>query len=215
MIDRIVNSIVNSASPAITKLRTIFFTMSLILLSPQLDKIFSIDIISINVEVAVTLLTEVLVSSSILVAFVLCAFSYYILPYTVYFLIRCSIKINAKYASALIDEVENVRNKPKDEIEKLISERFDCQKYLAREAQKDIDKKRNMCEIFIYAPVLYVSTSIYLSVNLISLSLVLFVICGAIVIYISRKILLVYLYAIAPYKIFEDYVERTINGNSI
>ncbi|WNO09850.1 hypothetical protein [Teredinibacter sp. KSP-S5-2] len=210
MIDGIVDAIVETASPVITRWRTFFLIVSLVLTSPDLDKLFSQDFYLIDLKSLVALFGEILSSSKVVVAFFLAALCYFFLPFVNSYIIKFIISKNISIAGSLVERIECLRGSPKENIERVVEESFDAKKMVAKASIKSIDIYKESAETAFMVCIMYLVLSIYLKVVCIVLAILL--VFGYILFayVISRKILIEYLKNVAPYKVLEDYVKYFI-----
>jgi len=207
MIDGIISSVIESASPAITKWRTSFLLLSLIFLSPELDKLFSVSLLSVDLMQSAAIFGDLLASSKVLFALVLSFFFYIFVPYINYGVLKYFTFKNIGLADPLLVKIDEIRKKKKEDIEKIIEESFDFMKERSKTSAIDIVLYKERSEIVIMSLIMYTISSLYLNVFNIYISVLLFSIYIFSSYISARKILLVYLKDVAPFKVLEDYVK--------
>lgn len=206
MIDRVINSVLDSASPAITRWRTGFLLVGMIFLSPNLEILFATDLLLMDLEQSFSMLSDLLASSIAVVALALAGCFYILTPYLNYGVLLIFVNSNIQSAEPLLIKLESLRNKNREDIEKIIEESFDLQKGNAKAAEKLIFIYKQRAEIAIMSFMLYTICSLYLDVFSV------YIAGGVVFFYLAacywaaRKVLLIYLRDIAPYKMLEDYI---------
>lgn len=210
MIDRIINSVIDTASPLVTKWRVFFFLSTIFLVSPKFENTFNKDVFTLSISESLKHITEVLSSSSLLVSTIIAVSVFIILPQTLYLIQRKYVSINLGHAAPLVDGLEKLRTSPKSKLEELISSNFDFQKQLANDALRKIEELKKYGEVSFYAPFWYTTISLYLGVNNIFITAILILISLASLHIVARRVLLVYLRDIAPFRILEDYIKYVV-----
>lgn len=210
MINGIIDTVIDVASPAITKWRSFFLIVSVALMSPDLDKVFSQNLYSIDVKSAVALLADLLSSSKALIASFLALMFYFVIPFINSWILKYIVEKNISVAEPLVNQIEKLRKSPKEEIERIIEESFDAKKAVASSSVKTIDINKERAEIISMACMMYLMPAIYLEVFNV------FVFCGLLIAYaiiayvLAKNILLTYLSNVAPYKVLEDYIKYVV-----
>lgn len=210
MIDRIIDSALDTATPSITKWRLAFLFLSLVLFSPKVHILFNENIFKISIENIGKNLTTILLSSNLSTTLLSIILILYVLPELLYFMLRRISEINIKNAEPLINELTKLRARPKNELEEIISSSFDTKQQLAKKSTNNLSNLKDYCEIAFLSPIFYIATSLHLEVFNYILALTIFILSLFIIYYISTKILIVYLRDIAPFRILEDYVKYVI-----
>lgn len=207
MIDSIINSIVETASPAITRWRTAFLIVCLLFVSPKTDKLFALDIESASLAECLSLFAELLSSSVAVIALLVAICFYMVAPYVNYLLLSYLTRKSIPSSKPLLDKVDELRAKDKNDIEKIIEESFDDQEIKAKHSIQLVDKYRLHTELAIMMLFFYMVASLHLHVfNL-------YVFAASILFYVficfrsARLILLVYLRDVAPFRVLQDYVK--------
>lgn len=210
MIDGVISAVIDTASPAITRWRSFFLIASLVLVSPELDKLFSQNLYSIDLKSAVSLLGDLLSSSKAILAAFLALLFYFVVPYINSWVLKYFVSKNILVAEPLINQIEKLRKLPKEDIERVIGESFDAKKSISRSAERAIDVNKERAEIASMACIMYLVTASYLAVFN-ALFMVGLLITYAVIVYIfSKKILIDYLKNVAPYKVLEDYIKYVV-----
>lgn len=210
MIQGIIDTVIETASPAITKWRSFFLIVSLILVSPELDKLFSQNFYSIDLKSSISLLGELLSSSKALMAAFLALLFYFVIPFINSWMLKYLISKNIPVAESLIDQIEKLRKSPKEDIERIIEESFDGKKAVASSSVKTIDVNKERAEIASMACTMYLVTSLCLGVFNIFVLASLLILYASVAYIISKDILISYLRNVAPYKVLEDYVKYVV-----
>lgn len=210
MIDGIIDTAIDAASPAITKWRSFFLIISLVLVSPELDNLFSQNIYLVDVKSSISLLGDLLSSSRLLIAAFLALFFYFIVPFINSWLLKYFASKNIIVAEPLISQIDKLKKCPKEEIESIIGESFEAKKEIAISADESISANKERTEIASMACMMYLFSSMYLEVFNYYLFLFLLITYVIFSYFISRKILIDYLKSIAPYKVLEDYVKYVV-----
>ena len=210
MIDGIIDTAIDAASPAITKWRSFFLITSLVLVSPELDKLFSLDFYLVDIKSSVSLLGDLLSSSKLLTAGFLTLFFYFIVPFINSWLLKYFASKSITVAAPLISQIEKLKKYPKAEIESIIGESFEAKKEIAISAGESISTNKERTEIASMACMMYLFSSVYLEVFNYYLFLLLIITYVIFSYFISIKILIDYLKNIAPYKVLEDYVKYVV-----
>lgn len=207
MIDTIINAVVDSASPAITRCRTAFLVISLVFLSPELDKLLAIDIFSVSLIQSASLFGDLLASSKAVVALGVALCFYIIAPYINYGMLLLFTKKSLSSAQPLLDKLEEIRAKKKDEIEKIIEESFDFHEDKAKSSSERIDRYRQRTEITMMSFVMYMISSLHLEVFNIYFGLAILAFYLVICYWVARNVLLIYIRDVATFKVLQDYVK--------
>ncbi len=207
MLEGLINSIVESASPAITKWRSFFLVVSLVLTSDDIGVLYSVDLMSVSLDKIISS-TASIISNSKLVMFSIFSILFFIIaPYANYFFIHFNVKRTLLHADSLLNSLEVVRKKSKDEMDVLIADTFDSKKREAQKSELFISKLKIECELLVCGVFLYLATSIYLHVFNLMFFILVLVVAIVFTWMASRKILVIYLKDIAPYRILEDYIK--------
>lgn len=210
MIDGIIDAVIDTASPAITKWRSFFLIVSLILASPVFDKVFSENLYSIDLKSSFFLFGDLLSSSKTLMAAFLALLFYFLVPFFNSWVLKYLVSKNISIAEPLVNQIEKLRKSSKEEIERIIVESFDAKKSIANTSVKTIDSNKERAEIVSMACIMYLVLSMYLGVLNVYFLLVLLIIYAVIAYVISKRILMDYLSNVAPYKVLEDYVKYVV-----
>lgn len=210
MIDGIIDTVIDTASPAITKWRSFFLIVSLILVSPELENLFSENLYSIDLRSSFSLFADLLSSSKALMAAFLALLFYFLVPFFNSWTLKYLVSKKISVADPLVNQIEKLRKSPKEDIERIIEESFDAKKTIANRSVKTIDTNKERSEIISMACIMYLATSMFLGVfNILVLSGL--AIMYAVVAYVvSKKILIDYLSNVAPYRVLEDYVKYVV-----
>lgn len=210
MIDGIIDTVIDTASPAITKWRSFFLIVSLILVSPELETLFSENLYSIDLRNSFSLFADLLSSSKALMAAFLALLFYFLVPFFNSWTLKYLVSKKISVADPLVNQIEKLRKSPKEDIERIIEESFDAKKTIANRSVKTIDTNKERSEIISMACIMYLATSMFLGVfNILVLSGL--AIMYAVVAYVvSKKILIDYLSNVAPYRVLEDYVKYVV-----
>lgn len=210
MIDGIIDTVIDTASPAITKWRSFFLIVSLILVSPELENLFSENLYSIDLRNSFSLFADLLSSSKALMAAFLALLFYFLVPFFNSWTLKYLVSKKISVADPLVNQIEKLRKSPKEDIERIIEESFDAKKTIANRSVKTIDTNKERSEIISMACIMYLATSMFLGVfNILVLSGL--AIMYAVVAYVvSKKILIDYLSNVAPYRVLEDYVKYVV-----
>ena len=201
MIDRIVNSALDSASPLLIRWRVTFFFLSLVYMSPEFEELFRPLFYNLSLSEFWDKVTHVILSNKIWSAFIMAASVFYIIPSLIYYTLRKASSKNIKHAELLVDELVKFRKKTHSEIEDIVATSFEDWKCKALAAERDIEKLKNMCEASVFSALFYTFSSLVLNVLIAPLSITLFVVACGVLYWSSRKILLAYLRNIAMFRI--------------
>lgn len=210
MIDGIIDTVLESASPAITKWRSFFVIVSLILVSPELDKLFSQNLYSIDLKSSVSLFGELLSSSKAIIAAILVFLFYIVIPLVNSRLLKYFISKHISIAEPLINQIENLRKSPKEDIDKIIEESFDAKKAIANASSKSINTQKERAEIVSMACMMYPVLSTYLGFFNVYITISILLSYVFVAYILSKNILIDYLKNVAPYKVLEDYVKYVV-----
>jgi hypothetical protein len=207
MIDGIIKSVIDSASPAITKWRTAFLILALIFISPELDELFSVSLLSVNLKQLTLVFGDLLASSKALSALGISCCFYVFVPYVNYGVLRFFISKNIGSAEPLLEKIGEMRKNDKETIENIIEESFDVMKDKSNSSSIKIAQYKELSEISIMSLVMYLVSSLYLDVFNLYFAMMLFSVYVVASYFVSRTILLVYLRDVASFKVIEDYVK--------
>ena len=210
MIEGVIAAVVDAASPAITRWRSFFLLVSLVLMSPELESVFSQNILSINLSSVVSLFGDLLSSSKALVAAGLALSFYFFVPLVNSFVLKCAISKSMRAARPLVEQLQELRASPKETIEKIIAESFDAKKETAKASALTIDADKVRAEVLAMACVQYFVAAIFLDVFCFYLFLALLIAYFFSAYILSRRILICYLRDVATYKVLEDYVKYLV-----
>lgn len=208
MIDRFINSALDSASPAITKWRIIFCFVTMLFFSPNYYSLFQPMFYELSIQELSKTVVDVLLSTRSWVVALIVLFTLYIIPTVLYTTLRALSSLNIHLASPLINELIKLRKKSHHDLETLISTSFDTWKEKSKQAVSHIDNKKRYCELSSLSLVFYVTASLYHDVFNWIIALLLTLIYTVVIFFASRSILLLYLKDIAPYKVLEEYIKK-------
>lgn len=210
MIDGIISAVIDSASPAITRWRTAFVILSLLLVSPKFEKIFALNFLLIDLKESIALFSDLLASSNTLAAVGIVLCFYIILPYVNYAILKFFTFKSVGMAEPLLKKIDQFRKNKKEEIERIIEESFDSKKEVANSSIVLIDKYKEISEIAAMSFAMYAIASFKLSVFNLYIGVFLMIIYIVSSYIVASKILIVYLKFVAPFKVMEDYIKYFI-----
>lgn len=210
MIDHIINSAIDSASPAITRWRIVFCFLSIIFFSPNYYLLFQPLFYELSVQDLSKIIIEIFISTKSWVIAIIIIFVLYIIPTALYYILRKLSSFNVTLAEPLIDELINLRKKPHHELEDLISTYFDTWKETSDRAARSIENKKTYCELSSFVLFFYIAASMYLDVFSFVITSVLATAHICIIFFSSRSILISYLKRIAPFKVLEEHIKYVV-----
>jgi hypothetical protein len=202
--EKISESILDGAAPFFIKERALAFFLTCGLISPERDIFFSKISFHTSISDGSELLKNLFGAVDIF-SFSISGMAIFIIcPFLNSFLLKLSARLNIKFATPLMDKLEELRNKPIEKIKVLITEQYENIKSDAETNAKKIIELRKLSEIFLIA--IFMNLWIYLGTKTYSIPLtgLLFSMWLYSLYKIPRTIILLYLQFISPYNILRD-----------
>jgi len=207
VIDRAINSVIDSASPIISKWRIIFCALTMIFLSPEFSELYYPPFYELSIKELSVKVVDVMVSISTWLAVLVLVCTLYVIPAILFYFLRRLSSMNIRLAEPLIDELISLRKKTREEMEDLIAGYFDEWKERSLRAQLKIERRKELCEVSILAVFFYITVSLNLGVFNWLISILLVSVFLAVMLWVGYTVLLIYLRDVSPYKILEEYVK--------
>lgn len=210
MFDHVIESIIESASPLITKWRVLFCFLSLVCMSPHFYLLFETSFYKQNIKEFCEKIAEIILATNAWIAILIVITIVHVMPAALSSMLKILSQINIKKASPLIDQLIGLRKKSRNEIESLVATSFDFWKSKSMSATANINAIKEYCEVFSLITAFYITTSSYLAVFNWSVAVATITVFLVAVFFGARKILILYLRDIAPFRVLEDYLKYII-----
>lgn len=207
MIDKIIDSIFDLASPALTRLRITIFLISLIFLSPKFDEIFNQSPIKISLSelwsTTINIVTSI-EATSLAISFLT---TFYLAPFAIKHTLMALIKFHISHAESLTKEISAFSKSNMVTFKDIVKHDFENIRTKKENAIATIESKKNACEVLLLMTLLYFFSSMKNDViNLVFLLIICTILLSSLF-YNSRSILIMYLKDVAKYKILIQKIE--------